>query len=352
MKINLLLIMTFLSLIIYAGINYETGIIGVTLLNGEGCTCHAIDYNDSVIVWIEGPDSVLVSQVATYKVYLSGGPAVAGGFNVAALNGSLGSTDSTTYVEFGELTHSFPMVFVGDTICWEFNYVAQSTLGVDTIYSVANSVNLDGDPNDEDQWNFGENFAVNIFDEIIPVEFVSFVALQNENSVLLTWSAASETNNAGFEIQHAIGNDSFFLAIGFVKGNGTSAIYNHYSFNDDITKPGFYRYRLKQIDFDGNYKYSNVINLDVIVTTFSLAQNYPNPFNPNTTISWQMTSSNLVTLKVYDVLGNEIKLLVSEYKEAGYHSFNFDASEYGSGVYFYSLQAGSYSEIKKMNLIK
>ena len=351
MKINILLITTFLSVIIYAGINFSDGITGATMLNGEGCTCHSLSSNDSVNVWIEGPDSVLVNQNATYKLYLSGGPAVAGGFNVAAFNGLLESTDSTTYVDFGELTHSFPMVFVGDTIYWEFNYVAQSTPGVDTIYSVANSVNLDGDPNDEDQWNFGENFAVNIVDEIIPVELVSFVALQNENSVVLNWSTATETNNAGFEIQRAIGNDSF-SDIGFVEGNGTSAGYNKYSFNDDIINSGFYRYRLKQIDFDGNYKYSEVINLDVIVTDFALAQNFPNPFNPNTTISWQMTSSNLVTLKVYDVLGNEIELLVSEYKEAGYHSFNFDASEYGSGVYFYSLRAGSYTEIKKMNLIK
>ena len=351
MKVNLLLITMFLSVLIYAGIDFPTGITGATLLNGDGCLCHNLDKNDLVNVWVDGPDTILVSATATYKVYLSGGPAVGGGFNVAVMSGLLESVDNTTYVNFGELTHSSPQVFLGDTIWWEFNYTAPNTLGVDTIYSVANSVNLDGNPIVGDEWNFGENFAVNIVDEIIPVELVSFVALQNENSVVLNWSTATETNNAGFEIQRAIGNDSF-SDIGFVEGNGTSAGYNKYSFNDDIINSGFYRYRLKQIDFDGNYKYSNVINLDVIVTTFSLAQNYPNPFNPNTTISWQMTSSNLVTLKVYDVLGNEIKLLVSEYKEAGYHSFNFDASEYGSGVYFYSLQAGSYSEIKKMNLIK
>jgi hypothetical protein len=207
MKINLLLILVFLSVVIYAGIDWPTGIVGTTRLNGDGCVCHNHNNNESVNVWIEGPDSVLVNDSSFYKIYLSGGSAVKGGFNVAAMFGTLQSGDSSTYVNFNELTHSFPLEFTGDTVCWNFNYIAPDSIGIDTIYSIANSTNGDGNPQVGDGWNFGENFSVNIIEEIIPVEVNSFTALQNENEILLSWSTASETNNAGFEVQRTFGSD-------------------------------------------------------------------------------------------------------------------------------------------------
>lgn len=85
---------------------------------------------------------------------------------------------------------------------------------------------------------------------------------------------------------------------------------------------------------------------------FSLEQNFPNPFNPNTNISYSLPSAQKVTLKVYDILGNEITTLVNEEKSAGSYSVNFDASNLPSGVYFYRLNAGSYSETRKMILLK
>ena len=364
MKINILLITTFLSIVIYAGINFETGITGTTRLNGEGCICHSLTKNDSVNVWIEGPDSVFLGDTSSYKIYLSGGSAVKGGFNVAAMIGTLESADSTSYISSNELTHSFPLEFTSDTIGWEFNYIAMDSIGIDTIYSVANSTNADGNPQVGDEWNFGENFAVNIVEEIIPVEFTSFIASQDEYKVILRWSTATETNNAGFEVQRAIEGNRF-LDIGFVKGHGTSASYKDYSFKDEIKKPGFYNYRLKQIDFDGNHNFSNVINLEVIVTAFSLAQNYPNPFNPTTTIKYTILSPHFnkggetggfVTIKVFDVLGNEIATLVNQQKPAGNYEVEFSTTEIGSnlttGVYLYQLRAGSFIETKKMILMK
>ena len=356
MKINLLLITVFMSIVIYAGIQFKTGIVGTTRLNNtDGCACHNLNFNDSVNVWIEGSDSLFVGDTSSYKIFLSGGSAVTGGFNVAAMFGTLESADSTSYVSFEELTHSFPLEFTGDTIYWNFKYIASDNMGIDTIYSTANSTNGDGNPQVGDKWNFGENFVVNIVEGIIPVEFTSFIVLQNESKIVLRWSTASEINNAGFEVQRAFGSDSF-SDIGFVEGNGTSTGNNEYSFNDNITKPGFYRYRLKQIDFDGNYKYSDVINLDIIVNAFSLAQNYPNPFNPTTTIRFWISDFGFVSLIVYDVLGNKITTLVNEHKPAGSYEIEFSAtsseSKLTSGIYIYQLSAGSYSATKKMLMIK
>ena len=352
MKINLLLITVFISFVIYAGINYETGIVGATRLNGGGCVCHDLDFNDSVNVWIEGPDSMFTGDTSSYKIYLSGGSAVKGGFNVAAMFGALQSVDTTSYVIANELTHTSPLEFIGDTIYWTFNYIASDSNGVDTIYSVANSTNGDGNPVVGDVWNFGENFVVNILEEIIPVELVSFTAVQNQNNITLRWSTASEINNAGFEVQRAQGSD-IFSVIGFVTGNGTSTENNDYSYTDIVTNPGLYRYRLKQIDLDGKFKYSDAINLDVIVTDFSLEQNYPNPFNPSTKIKFQIPELSFVSLKVFDILGNEITTLVNGQIPAGSYEVEFiDNGELTSGIYVYQLSVGKFTATKKMLFIK
>jgi hypothetical protein len=126
---------------------------------------------------------------------------------------------------------------------------------------------------------------------------------------------------------------------------------------------GKYIYRLKQIDFDGSFKYSNEVEVQILPGKFSLEQNYPNPFNPSTKISWQSPVGSRQILKVFDVLGNEIATLVDEWKEAGSYEVEFQ-SEVGSlpngradrqlanGVYFYRLQVGDFIETKKMILMK
>lgn len=126
-----------------------------------------------------------------------------------------------------------------------------------------------------------------------------------------------------------------------------------YSFNDNNLEPGVYSYRLKQIDFDGSFSYSNEIEVDINgVTDFALGQNYPNPFNPATVINYQLPVNGLVTLKVYDVLGKEVITLVNEEKPAGVYEVNFNAADFASGVYVYKLQAGDFVSSKKMILTK
>jgi hypothetical protein len=202
----------------------------------------------------------------------------------------------------------------------------------------------------------GNGVWIRPIDTVVPVELVSFSATTNGNSVNLNWSTATEINNSGFEIERAWSSASSTLnwdKVGFVNGNGTTTELQSYSFTDDNLTSGKYLYRLKQIDFDGTFEYSNEI--EVIVTLpdeFELSQNYPNPFNPSTSIKYQIAASNPVSLKIYDVLGNEVATLVNEVKPVGNYEINFDASSLSSGTYFYKLQAGSFVQINKMTLLK
>jgi hypothetical protein len=218
----------------------------------------------------------------------------------------------------------------------------------------------------------------------LPIELISFSAKLINNSVFLEWETATETNNYGFEIERASTSLSTretnfnvqnqmdnWQKIGFVSGNGNSNSSNKYTFTDNNPPFGILKYRLKQIDSDGTNSYSNEIEIELksIPNEFALSQNYPNPFgkttnseNSSTKISWQSPVNSWQTLKVYDILGNEIATLVDEYKEAGKHQVDFSvetrhpdksgrvASSLPSGVYFYRLTSGSYSEVKKMIL--
>jgi hypothetical protein len=150
--------------------------------------------------------------------------------------------------------------------------------------------------------------------------------------------------------------------IGFVNGYGTTTEINNYSFIDNELLIQKTFYRLKQVDFDGTFSYSDEVEVDVNAPlTFSLAQNYPNPFNPVTTIAYSIPNVTLsgvegsrVQLKIYDVLGNEVATLVNEEKIPGSYKVEFEIQnlELSSGIYFYKLQAGSFVETKKMILLK
>jgi hypothetical protein len=188
----------------------------------------------------------------------------------------------------------------------------------------------------------------------LPVELSSFSAQRVERGVELVWTTASEKNNAGFEVQRRSEKQASeeWQVLGFVKGNGTTSDAKSYSFVDR-TASGKVQYRLKQVDFDGTFEYSPVIEVEAgMPRTFELGQNYPNPFNPTTLISYQLPVASEVSLKVYDVLGREVMTLVNGKQDAGSYNLNFNASNLSSGVYFYRLQAGSFVQTKKMMLVK
>ena len=187
---------------------------------------------------------------------------------------------------------------------------------------------------------------------IIPVELISFSAILQHNQIDITWSTATETNNQGFSIERKF-NSGAWKSIGFVEGQGTTTNTHHYTFQDEGLTPGIYLYRLKQIDYDGTFEYSKEIEVEVgIPDKFSLSQNYPNPFNPGTKISWQSPVGGYQTLKIYDVLGNEVATLVNEYRNAGSYEVEFNSAGLSSGVYFYRIQVGDFIETKKMVLLR
>jgi len=278
MKVNYILaflFLAFVSIAVIANVN-ETNLIGCTELNGYGCVCHTTERDTIVNVWVEGPESLLVGQTGYYKMFMTGGPAEAGGYNVAGRFGEMVLVDTFSFqhpMTLNELTQAFPLPFptTQDTIYWEFGYKAlNSSPEWDTIYSCGLSLVWDTIPDFRDRWNFGLKFPVKI---------------------------------------------------------------------------------LSVTDADKNLNRPN---------DFVLYQNYPNPFNPTTKIKYQIPNviaseakqSVLVTLKVYDAIGTVVRTLVNEEKSFGEYDVRFDASGLPSGIYFYKLEAGNYTETKKMLLLK
>jgi photosystem II stability/assembly factor-like uncharacterized protein len=197
----------------------------------------------------------------------------------------------------------------------------------------------------------------------LPVELVDFNASVSGKSITLNWSTATEVQNYGFDIERCyIDNVNQFQweKIGFVEGNGNSNTWKEYSFNDkSISINGKYKYRLKQIDFNGSFEYLKETEVDVnFFNSYVLLQNHPNPFNPSTIIRYiiPVVSNGFqhVTLKIFDALGNEVAVLVNEPQKAGVHEVKFNSLNFSisSGIYFYRLSAGNFIQTKKMLLIK
>ncbi len=242
------------------------------------------------------------------------------------------STDDTVIVTAGSVVGSFELYFH-----------AQRNCGGDTLLSMQV-----------------------IVDEPYPVNMTALVSSVSGRNALLNWSTSSELNNSGFEIQRAIENGKLKIEnwnkIGFVSGSGTTNAPKDYSYADRNLETGKYKYRLKQLDFNGNFDYfelAEVVSIG-IPDKYDLSQNYPNPFNPVTTINYDLPTDGIVTLKVYDILGRELKTLVNEMKTAGYYKIQFNAADLASGAYFYRLvvspsnhmTAGNFVAVKKCVVLK
>ena len=198
----------------------------------------------------------------------------------------------------------------------------------------------------------------------VPVELMSFNANVFNSDIELSWLTASELNNSGFEIQRSDDNSlpggerKGWVSINFIPGFGTTTETQHYSFIDKNLSPGKYIYRLKQIDFDGSYEYSSVVEAEIVLPNkFVLEQNYPNPFNPVTKIRYQIPKVGVSLIKpvqliIYDILGNEVATLVNEEKQPGVYEVDFNASKLSSGIYFYELKSEGFRSVKKMALMK
>jgi agmatine deiminase len=193
-----------------------------------------------------------------------------------------------------------------------------------------------------------------MFTDPVPVELTSFTASVEKNNIILKWTTASEINNKGFSLERQKENSPWEI-ISFINGNGTTTEIKNYFFTDQVTYSGRYHYRLNQEDYDGTSTFSGVVTIDVNPMQFNLAQNYPNPFNPSTSIKYSLPGGEElydVTLKIFDILGNETAVLVNEKQHSGDYQVKFNADRLSGGVYFYELRAGTYKAVKKMLLVK
>lgn len=191
----------------------------------------------------------------------------------------------------------------------------------------------------------------------LPVEFSSFTfsISYKGRDVTLIWKTSNEVNNSGFDVERKIFGKNEWNKISFVAGKGNSKTIVQYSYEDKKLNSGKYNYRLKQIDYNGNFEYHYLIGEVDIATPkkFNVSQNYPNPFNPVTKIDFELPVDCKVTIKVYDITGREIAVLLNnELKSANYYTVDIDGSRFTSGVYFYRLTAGNFIDTKKMILIK
>jgi hypothetical protein len=188
------------------------------------------------------------------------------------------------------------------------------------------------------------------------VELTAFTASIQSKGVHLLWQTATEVNSYGFEAQRQFSESTGnWKILGFVKGNGNSNTPKSYSFTDNtLTVPGKYLYRIKQMDTGGNFEYSKTAEADyTLPLVYGLAQNCPNPFNPSTKISFAVPKTSFVSIKVYNVLGNQAAVLFNGTASAGKtYDLLFDGSSLASGVYYYVLESGEKTEVKKMMLLR
>jgi len=195
--------------------------------------------------------------------------------------------------------------------------------------------------------------------DALPVELVSFSAVTNQFSAELSWRTATEINNSGFEVQRRTvsSNQSSLNSwgkVGFIQGNGTSNSPHNYSYADNVGSVGTYSYRLKQIDHNGAFVYSQEVQVTIEAPKiFALSQNYPDPFNPTTNIEFTVPNDGHAILRIYNTLGQEVAKLFDDEATAGTnHQVQFNGSNLASGIYFSRLEFNGKMQVKKMLLLK
>ena len=218
-------------------------------------------------------------------------------------------------------------------------------------------------------WNFAEIIVFNVFDPdatynpALPVQLSSFTgSVVTQNQIRLQWTTVSEVNNYGFYVERKQANESQFTEVSnsFVAGHGTTNQPQNYSFMDRGVNSGAWQYRLRQVDLDGSNHFTEPIQVSSVTTAqeqapvvFALNQNYPNPFNPSTQVKFSVDATAHAKVSVYNALGEQVATLYNDVAEAGrYYSVTFDGDGLASGVYFYQLQSGKKSELKKMMLMR
>ncbi|MBS1495054.1 MAG: T9SS type A sorting domain-containing protein [Bacteroidetes bacterium] len=328
-------------------------------------SCIRVDPNDDMTFWAINESNPSNNNYGCFVAQLKAPPpatpssispsSVPIGSNIAVTLTGTSASGSGFFDPGSTFANHLSVAIDGGVVVNSATYVNATTINlvVTTTGATQNTTRLVTVTNPDGQTSSATIFVV------LPVELSSFTSSVNKNDVNLKWSTSNEQNNSGFDIERKLLSDNNWKKIGFVQGRGNSNSQVDYSYNDTKLESGKYNYRLKQIDYNGNFKYYD-LNTEVqvgIPSKFVLAQNYPNPFNPSTKIDFDLPENAKVSIKIYDISGKEVANVMNDYKTAGYYSASFNASRLSSGLYFYSISAltdngKTYSSVKKMMLVK
>ncbi len=293
-------------------------------------------------------NSIIGANYTRGLTYVAGGPYIRLSISGSNINGNFDGTPVGL-----DLTSSYQtLATINFTIS---NSVALTNL---TIGAGSLTIGLFSSHNNEDFTGAiipqTMSAPVNIVNQPLPVELSSFTANYNDKSkVDLKWQTKTEVNNYGFNVERRI-NEGEWNSIAFIEGYGNSNSPKEYSYSDkDLFAGGSkFQYRLKQIDNDGQYEYSDIVEVDVVPNQYELSQNYPNPFNPSTTIRFSLPKQTQLKINIYNMLGEQVATIAEGMYESGYHKVTFDASNLPSGTYIYRLQSNDFVQVKKMILLK
>ena len=324
--------------------------LGVATVSGTGSITNTVSLNAPSSVNVGGLGAVITSAgnlgSTTVKRGFSfqtgsGNQGIKRWYDIApATNTGLNATLVFNYSEGDELngieeTNLVPFKSTDGGTTW--------TLQTGTLDVALNTVTISG-IDGFSRWTLGN------VNSKLPVELTGFTAQVKDRTVELLWNTKSEVNNAGFSIERRISSGTW-SSIGFAEGNGTVNTPRSYRFTDHVSSARTYQYRLKQIDRDGAFEYSPVVEAVVGLTArdYQLSQNYPNPFNPSTVMTFAMNNSEHVSVKVFNLLGQEVATLFNDIALGNQlYTLTFDASRLSSGIYLYTLRSNSRTETRKM----
>lgn len=314
------------------------------------------DYGTS---WNVKGGSSYVDAVAVSGTNLFCGGANHGGVHLSTDNGTSWAAAGLTNLNVTALAVSGTNIFaatVDDVFLSSNNGTTWTSTGLNNSYVR----NLAVSGTDLYAATYGHGVFKRALSDILPVELASFGASARGSMVKLRWITATETNNYVFEVERRLVSDVLWSKIGSVIGAGTSNTPHNYIYNDIRVAQSHYAYRLKQVDRDGQFKYSESVEVNVTATPlrFGLDQNFPNPFNPSTTIRYALPSPSNAKIVITNTLGQEVAMFANGQEEAGYHEVQWNAN-IASGIYFYRIEAVSttdpnnrFTQVKKMLLLK
>lgn len=251
---------------------------------------------------------------------------------------------------FGRFRITNTAAYLGSA-AWEWNFTSGTGQYVNVHSVYVGTTNTNVTPT--------TSYIMNLTSDPLPVELNSFTVKNEGRDVSISWETKSETNTSVFQIERASEQGSW-LKVGEVAASGNSSSPKEYSFTDKRLNSGKYSYRLKMIDNDGSYEYSEAAETEVALPKeYAISQNYPNPFNPTTRIDYQLPFDSKVTLELYGITGEKVGMILNEEQSAGYYTAEINASglNLASGVYIYRMSASStagqnFVQVKKLVLMK